>query len=141
MTPVSPVFVTSVDCVLITRPHPAQSTAHQPVRRPSGRRSSREGALFSIACPPAGRPSTPSPSYPISVLSKAAEDRYQGSIQGFGSSLESVASILGLILGGIWYGTLETGVFVLSAVIIFIVSFMSMRLLLLSKGIAQIPVR
>ena len=77
----------------------------------------------------------------LSFLSKAAGDRYQGSIQGFGSSLGSVASILGLILGGIWYGTLGTGVFVLSAVIIFIVSFMSMRLLLLSKGTAQIPVR
>lgn len=77
----------------------------------------------------------------LSFLSKTAGERYQGSVQGLGSSLGSVASILGLILGGIWYGTLETGVFALSAVIIFLVASMSVRLLFLRNGTTETPVR
>lgn len=63
----------------------------------------------------------------LSLLSRAADEKYQGTIQGFASSGGSLASIIGLIAGGILYEVSSSGIFVLSAAIIFIVFLMSIR--------------
>ena len=62
----------------------------------------------------------------VSLLSKAAGERYQGAIQGVAGSLGAAASILGLILGGLLYGVLEGSVFLLSAVTIFIAAALAL---------------
>ena len=62
----------------------------------------------------------------LSILSKVTAEKYQGTVQGVASSCGSLASIIGLIIGGILYGILGVEIFVLSAAIIFIVFFMSM---------------
>lgn len=69
----------------------------------------------------------------LSILSKAAEEKYQGTVQGLASSLGSLASIIGLIIGGILYGIVGAKIFLVSAVIIFIVFFMSLKLLAFEK--------
>jgi MFS family permease len=56
----------------------------------------------------------------VSLLSKAAGERYQGAVQGVAGSLGAAASILGLILGGLLFGVLEGSVFLLSAGTIFV---------------------
>ena len=64
----------------------------------------------------------------ISILSKTAGERHQGVVQGFAGSAGAVASIVGLIAGGLLYGLLGAGVFVLSAAIILVVFVMTFRL-------------
>ena len=64
----------------------------------------------------------------LSTLSKAAGERYQGAIQGFGGSVGSAASIIGLIGGGLLYGILGADTFFVSAGIIFLCFLMSFRL-------------
>jgi DHA1 family tetracycline resistance protein-like MFS transporter len=73
----------------------------------------------------------------MSVLSRLAGDRHQGSVQGLASSFGGLASIIGLIVGGLLYGILKTGVFLASAIIIYIVFFMSLRLLSFGKSISE----
>jgi len=51
----------------------------------------------------------------VSMLSKAAGDRHQGAVQGFASSLGAVASIVGLLAGGVLYATLGAGIFLVSS--------------------------
>ena len=51
----------------------------------------------------------------LSVLSKVAGDRYQGAVQGFAGSFGAVASILGLLVGGVLYGWLGVWVFGLAS--------------------------
>jgi MFS family permease len=64
----------------------------------------------------------------VSLLSKAAGSRMQGAVQGFAGSAGAVASIIGLLIGGIMYGFLERWIFVLAAVVIGIVFVASFRL-------------
>ena len=63
----------------------------------------------------------------VACLSKTA-GRHQGAVQGFAGSLGAVASILGLVIGGLLYETLEARVFFLSAAIIFVVFLLAFRL-------------
>ncbi|NOS84168.1 MAG: MFS transporter, partial [Ignavibacteria bacterium] len=63
----------------------------------------------------------------LSVLSKAAGKKFQGAVQGYASSLGSLASILGLVLGGIIYSNLGEFTFVISASVIFLVAVLSIR--------------
>lgn len=56
----------------------------------------------------------------LSALSKTAGDTYQGAVQGFAGSLGAVASIAGLVIGGIAYATLGSKVFWTSAAIILV---------------------
>jgi len=77
----------------------------------------------------------------LSLLSKAAGEKYQGSVQGIAGSSGSLASILGLIIGGILYGLLDTGIFLVSAGIIYIVFFISIGLLCFSRGMRGIVAR
>jgi len=57
----------------------------------------------------------------MALLSMAADREEQGAVQGFASSGGAVASILGLLGGGLLYGVLGTGVFLLSFAITMIV--------------------
>ena len=74
----------------------------------------------------------------LATLSKAAGEKFQGAVQGFASSFGGVASILGLTLGGIIYELLGTGIFILSAGIIYTVFFMALGLFYIRKGVAAL---
>ena len=65
----------------------------------------------------------------LSVLSKAAGTRHQGVVQGFAGSAGAVASIIGLLMGGVVYGLLDERVFFLSALTILAVFPASLRIL------------
>jgi MFS family permease len=64
----------------------------------------------------------------LSLLSKLAGEKYQGSIQGVGSSAGALASIFGLILGGFLYAGIGVVSFLFSATVIFIVTGLAVRL-------------
>lgn len=70
----------------------------------------------------------------MSILSKCAGNDHQGAVQGIAGSFGSLASIIGLIAGGILYGFFEENVFLISAGIIFVVFIMSFRLLRITKN-------
>jgi MFS family permease len=74
----------------------------------------------------------------LSILSKVAGQQYQGAIQGYASSIGSVASIIGLIIGGIIYEVLEAWVFAVSAILIYSVFLMSFRMLSIEKSVQEI---
>lgn len=65
----------------------------------------------------------------LSLLSKRAGVIHQGAVQGIAGSLGSLASIIGLIVGGFLYHFLGPATFLISAVVIFVVFIMSFRLL------------
>ena len=65
----------------------------------------------------------------MSILSKRAGYVYQGAIQGVASSFGSLASIIGLTIGGLLYNLIGGTTFLISAGIIFAVFIMSFRLL------------
>ncbi|MGE0242538.1 MAG: MFS transporter [Nitrososphaeraceae archaeon] len=65
----------------------------------------------------------------LSILSKTAGNAYQGFIQGVASSFGSLASIVGLIIGGLLYSLIDGFTFLVSAGIIFVVFIMSFKLL------------
>jgi len=69
----------------------------------------------------------------LSLLAKIAGHKYQGAIQGIASSAGSIASIFGLILGGVLYNTYQEKTFLVAAGIIFVVFLYSFRLLKLTK--------
>jgi len=64
----------------------------------------------------------------LSMISKSAETKYQGAVQGFASSSGSLASIIGLITGGILFGVLGPNTFILPAVIMVLIFLASFRL-------------
>jgi len=64
----------------------------------------------------------------LSILSRTAGEKYQGTVQGFASSAGSLASIIGLIIGGILYEQLGNMAFLISALVIFLVFIMSFRI-------------
>jgi len=61
----------------------------------------------------------------MAVISKATDQSVQGALQGLASSIGAVASILGLLAGGLLYGVLGSGVFVLSFAVTLLAVFMS----------------
>ena len=65
----------------------------------------------------------------MSILSKRAGTIHQGIIQGVGSSMGSLASIIGLVLGGILYNLIGSTTFLISAAVLFMVFIMSFWLL------------
>ncbi len=69
----------------------------------------------------------------LSLLSKAAGKTYQGSVQGFASSLGSLASIIGLIAGGMLYSKIGAGTFLIAAFTIYAVFILSFRLISVEK--------
>jgi len=70
----------------------------------------------------------------LSILSKIAGEKHQGAVQGYGSSAGSLASIFGLILGGILYTIIGVFTFIVSAVVMYIVFILSFRLLTIEKS-------
>lgn len=65
----------------------------------------------------------------LSLLSKIAGKEHQGAIQGFAGSAGSLASIIGLISGGIIYGIAGSITFLITAGIIYFVFILSFRLI------------
>ena len=65
----------------------------------------------------------------LSGLSKAAGEDHQGAVQGFAGSAGSVASIVGLLVGGALFATLESKTFVISSAVILTTTIMSFTLL------------
>jgi MFS transporter, DHA1 family, tetracycline resistance protein len=65
----------------------------------------------------------------MSILSKRAGNVYQGTVQGVANSFASLASIIGLIMGGLLYTMLGATTFLISAGVIFAVFVMSFRLM------------
>ncbi|MDN7024725.1 MFS transporter [Methanoculleus sp. FWC-SCC1] len=65
----------------------------------------------------------------LSALSKFAGKRYQGAVQGFASSAGSLASIVGLIAGGLLYEQLGAVTFLVTAGVIYLVFVLSLRVL------------
>lgn len=71
----------------------------------------------------------------LTILSIVAGAQYQGYVQGFASSSGSLASIIGLLLGGIIYELAGAHTFLVSAIIIYAVFFLSIRLLSFEKTV------
>ena len=59
----------------------------------------------------------------------------QGAVQGFAGSLGGLASILGLIAGGVLYPALGPATFAVSAATIFVVALLSLRLFRVQRGL------
>lgn len=57
----------------------------------------------------------------LAILSKVAGEAHQGAVQGFAGSSGAVASIVGLVAGGLLFGALEGKVFWISSITILIV--------------------
>jgi MFS family permease len=64
----------------------------------------------------------------LSLLSKQAGSRTQGAVQGVASSAGSLASIVGLILGGLLYELIGPATFLASGSLIVLVFLLSLRL-------------
>ena len=58
----------------------------------------------------------------MSALSKSAGTRMQGAVQGFAASAGAVASIVGLVAGGVAYVWFGASIFLVAAAIIFLVA-------------------
>ncbi|MGI9012552.1 MAG: MFS transporter [Nitrososphaeraceae archaeon] len=65
----------------------------------------------------------------LSILSKRGGTVHQGAVQGVASSFASLASIIGLTIGGVLYNLIGGITFLISAGVIFAVFIMSFRLL------------
>ena len=65
----------------------------------------------------------------LSILARLAGDEHQGAVQGIAGSFGSLASIVGLVAGGILYEAVGVTTFVLAGVIIFVVSVLALRLM------------
>jgi MFS family permease len=63
----------------------------------------------------------------LAILSNRAGSRYQGAVQGFAGSSGAVASIVGLLIGGVMFDRIGPIVFVFSAIILFGVFLLSFR--------------
>jgi MFS family permease len=62
----------------------------------------------------------------LAILSKASDQSVQGAVQGFASSSAAVASIVGLLVGGMLYSAIGARVFLISAAmtaLVFILAF------------------
>jgi MFS family permease len=70
----------------------------------------------------------------MSILSKISGNTYQGFVQGVASSFGSLASIIGLTIGGLLYNLIEEFTFLISAGIIFAVFILSFKLLKLKRS-------
>jgi len=64
----------------------------------------------------------------LSLLSKIAGKKLQGAVQGYASSAGSLASIIGLIGGGLLYESLQGFTFLIAAFVMFAVFFLAFRI-------------
>lgn len=70
----------------------------------------------------------------LSILAKNAGTVHQGAVQGVASSFASLASIIGLTIGGVLYNAIGATTFLISAGVIFTVFIISFRLLKISDS-------
>jgi MFS family permease len=70
----------------------------------------------------------------LALLSRYASDRYQGAVQGLSGSVGSLASIIGLIGGGLLYGAVGPSMFLVPAVLISAAVAFSLRFVALSSA-------
>lgn len=75
----------------------------------------------------------------LSLLSKVAGDKHQGSVQGFSSSVGSLASIVGLISGGLLYESVGTTTFLISAGLFVVIAALSVPLLSIRTDTTENP--
>ncbi len=61
----------------------------------------------------------------LSILSSLAGEKYQGAVHGYGSSAGSLASIIGLLAGGILYAGLGSWIFLFSVIIFLVIAFIT----------------
>ena len=64
----------------------------------------------------------------VSTVSKVAADRFQGAIQGIAGSVGSLASIVGLVMGGVAYSAIGVGTFLICAGIAYASFMLALRL-------------
>jgi len=64
----------------------------------------------------------------LSILSKIAGKKYQGAIQGYASSTGSLASIIGLITGGLLYGVFGSVTLWIPAILMLLIFGLSFKL-------------
>jgi len=64
----------------------------------------------------------------LSLLSRTTDRDTQGAVQGFAGSANAVASIAGLLLGGVLYGMLAAEVFLVSAAVTGLVFLLAFRI-------------
>ena len=69
----------------------------------------------------------------MSILSNRAGTVYQGTVQGVANSFGSLASIIGLLIGGILYNMIGVTTFLFSAGVIYTVFILSFRLMRISR--------
>ncbi|MCE7996816.1 MAG: MFS transporter [Roseivirga sp.] len=69
----------------------------------------------------------------LSILSRYAGDEQQGAVQGVANSAGSLASIIGLILGGWLYGNIGNVTFYTAATLLFVIFLLSFRLFGMKK--------
>ncbi|AKB85172.1 MFS transporter [Methanococcoides methylutens] len=73
----------------------------------------------------------------LSIISKLAGKEHQGAVQGFASSFSSLASIVGLILGGFLYEILGGISFIIAAAIVYTVFLLSFRMLSFEREVQE----
>jgi len=71
----------------------------------------------------------------LSILAKSGSPKVQGTIQGYASSTGSLASIFGLILGGLLFNYVGASIFIVSGVILFLIFLISFRLLQVERDL------
>ncbi|MFQ6005304.1 MAG: MFS transporter [Woeseia sp.] len=64
----------------------------------------------------------------MAMLSRVAGDRHQGAVQGAGGSIGAVASIVGLIAGGLLYNWLGAYVFITAALVVLPIGIITLGL-------------
>jgi MFS family permease len=72
----------------------------------------------------------------VSMVSKVATDRFQGAVQGVAGSAGSLASIVGLILGGVTFSAIGVGTFLICAGIAYAAFLLAWQL---PRIAAQLP--
>ena len=70
----------------------------------------------------------------LSILSKVAGKKYQGAIQGYASSTGSLASIIGLITGGLLYSVLGVTTLWIPSLLMLVIFGLSYKLLSIEKN-------
>ncbi len=75
----------------------------------------------------------------LSLLSRSGSPEIQGTLQGYANSTGSLASIFGLILGGIVYQQVGPSIFLVSAVVLFFIFLISFRLIPAEQDLKTIP--
>lgn len=63
----------------------------------------------------------------LSLLSNQTSDEFQGAVQGFSGGVGSLASIVGLLAGGVLYGLVGSRTFLVPAALILLVVVLSLR--------------